>query len=159
MAPFRHLLHDHQLWGIRRKSVVPAFSLGVFIAFLPFPAHLFEAALAALVLRVNIPVAVITTFIANPLTMGPMYYFNYRVGAALLSLQPGPFNFEFSLDWVTHTFVSIWRPMLLGSVLVGAFAALLAFLALDLLWRYSIANYKTKKKKNRDLLERRSRRN
>ena len=149
MAPFRHMLHDHRLWSIRRKTVVPAFALGIFIACLPFPAHLLEAILAALALRVNIPVAVLSTFIANPLTMGPMYYFNYRVGAALLSLEPGPFNFEFSLDWVTHTFVSIWQPMLLGSFLVGAFAALLGFVMLDLLWRNSIANYKTKKRQNR----------
>ena len=53
MAPFRHLLHDHRLWGIRRQSVVPAFSLGLFIAFLPFPGHTLMGALAALALRVK----------------------------------------------------------------------------------------------------------
>lgn len=151
MAPFRHLLHDHRLWGIRRKTVVPAFALGLFIAFMPFPGHPFEAALACLALRVNMPVAVIATFISNPLTMGPLYYFSYRVGANLLSIEPQPFDFAFSLDWVTHTFVSIWQPMLLGSVLVGAIAALCGYITLDLLWRFSIANYKSRKRKGRRL--------
>ena len=36
MTPFRHMLHDHRLWGIRRKTVVPAFAIGLFIAFMPF---------------------------------------------------------------------------------------------------------------------------
>ncbi|MFZ9052440.1 MAG: DUF2062 domain-containing protein [Woeseiaceae bacterium] len=150
MTPFRHLLHDHRLWSIRRKNVVPAFSLGLFIAFLPFPGHPIEAALAALLLRVNIPVAALATFVSNPLTMGPIYYFTYKVGADLLSVELEPFDFEFSIDWITDTFVSIWQPMLLGSVLVGAIAALLGFIALDMIWRYSIADYKTRKRKERN---------
>ena len=48
LTPFRHMLHDHRLWGIRRKTVVPAFSLGLFVAFMPFPGHMLQAALLAL---------------------------------------------------------------------------------------------------------------
>lgn len=149
MAPFRHMLHDHRLWGIRRKTVVPAFALGLFVAFMPFPGHPFEAALAALLLRINIPVAALTTFVSNPLTMGPMYYFCYRVGAGLLSIDAGGFEFELSLAWVTDTFVTIWQPMLLGSVLIGAIAALIGFIVLDLIWRYSLADYKLRKRRKR----------
>ncbi len=151
MAPFQHLLHDHRLWGIRRKTVVPAVALGVFIAFLPFPGHPVWAALAALALRVNIPVALVATFLSNPLTMGPMYYFSYRVGAGLLRMDPSGFEFELSGDWVTNTFVSIWQPMLLGSVLVGALASFTGFILLDLIWRFSLAEYKSKKKNRRNL--------
>jgi len=149
MAPFRHLLHDHRLWGIRRKTVVPAFALGLFVAFMPFPGHPLVAALLALFLRVNVPVAAISTFVSNPLTMGPMYYFNYRVGAALLSRDSSGFEFDLSIDWVTDTFVLIWQPMLLGSVLVAAFASLLGFMALDAMWRYSIHDYKSQKRRKR----------
>ena len=46
MSPFRHLLHDHRLWGVRRRWVVPAFALGLFVAFMPFPGHTLTAALA-----------------------------------------------------------------------------------------------------------------
>ena len=149
MTPFRHLLHDHRLWGIRRKTVVPAFSLGLFIACLPFPGHFVSAALAALALRINIPVASVATLVVNPLTVGPIFYFEYQLGALLLSIESGPPQFELSIDWVTHTFVSIWQPMLLGSVLVGVVVALLGYVVLDSLWRNSLANYKARKRSNR----------
>lgn len=145
MAPFRHLLQDHRLWAIRRRWVVPAFSLGLFIAFLPFPGHTLAAALAALALRVNIPVAAVSTWVSNPLTMGPVYYFAYRLGVKMLGMPLQPFNFDLSLDWVTHTFVNIWQPMLLGSVMLGCAASLLGYLVLDLLWRFSIGSYKLRK--------------
>ena len=97
LAPFRRLLHDHRLWGIRRKTVVPAFALGLFVSSFPFPGHVAVASVAALLMRINVPVAAVTTFIVNPITMYPVFYFAYRVGAWLLSIQPGPFSFELSL--------------------------------------------------------------
>ncbi len=149
MTPFRHMLHDHRLWGIRRKTVVPAFSLGLAVAFLPFPGHFLAAALAALALRVNIPVAAFTTLLVNPVTVGPLFYFCYLVGAALLRIEPGPFSFELSLDWMANVFMSVWLPLSLGCVLVGSIAALIGFIALDGLWRYSLHDYKAKKRKRR----------
>jgi uncharacterized protein (DUF2062 family) len=149
MTPFQHMLHDHRLWGIRRKTVVPAFALGLAVAFLPFPGHFVAAALAALALRVNIPVASVTTFVVNPLTVGPLFYFAYRLGTALLGLEPGPFSFELSLDWVQNGFVTVWLPLSLGCILLGSAAALTGYIALDALWRYSIHDYKTKKRNGR----------
>jgi uncharacterized protein (DUF2062 family) len=149
MSPFRHLLHDHELWGIRRKTVVPAVAWGTFVAFLPIPGHVLVAVLGSLLLRCNIPVAALTTFIVNPLTIGPIYYFGYRVGAKLLGLAPGKFNIDLSIDWLTSTFVSIWQPLLLGCVLVGAIVALIAYILLDVFWRFSLATYKTRKRDDR----------
>jgi len=149
MSPFQHLLHDQRLWGIRRKTIVPAFSLGLFIAFLPVPIHFVLAALAALALRINIPVATLTTFVVNPLTVGPLFYSAYRLGAFLLSIEPGPFSVELSIDWVTTVFTSIWQPLLLGCLLIGSTAALIGYVTLDALWRYSVHDYKTKKRNQR----------
>lgn len=149
MSPFRHLLADHRLWGIRRRTVIPAVALGIFVAFLPIPGHILVAVLSAVALRINIPVAALTTLVVNPLTIGPIYYFSYRVGAKLLGLEPGPFAIELSLDWMTNTLVSIWQPMILGCVLVGAIAALIGFVALDVVWRLSLADYKSKKRSQR----------
>jgi len=153
MSPFSHLLHDTRLWGIRRRWVVPAFALGVFIAFLPFPGHVLTAALIALALRVNIPVAAVSTFVSNPATVLPMYYFAYQLGSKILGLEEQPFEFEMSINWVTQKFVHIWQPMLLGSVLLGASAALLGYVVLDGLWRYSLANYKSRKRDERSKRE------
>ena len=149
LAPFRHLLHDHRLWSVRRKNVVPAVALGAFFAFMPFPGHPLWAAFAALALRVNIPIAALTTFISNPLTIGPMYFFAYRLGAWLLGVPRKPFSIEMSFEWVTSTFVNIWQPMLLGCLLLGTASALVAYVTLDIVWRSSIGQYKIRKRKQR----------
>jgi len=149
MAPFRHLLHDHRLWGVRRRWVVPAFAIGLFVAFMPFPGHTLMAALAALALRVNIPIAAVSTWVSNPATMFPMYYFEYQLGSKILGWELQPFGFEMSIDWVTHTFVNIWQPMLLGSALLGAAAATVGYVTLDLFWRLSLAKYKERKRSDR----------
>ena len=149
MTPFRHLLNDHRLWGIRRRWVVPAFAIGLFVAFLPFPGHTLIGALIALALRVNIPVAAVSTWVSNPATMFVMYPSAYHLGSSLLGMEERPVAFELSLDWVTHTFVTIWQPMLLGCLLLGTAAALVGYGALDLLWRVSIGNYKARKQEIR----------
>ncbi len=149
IAPFQHFLHDQKLWGIRRKTVVPAVAWGVFVAFMPFPGHVLAAVFGSLLIRCNIPVAAVSTFISNPLTIGPMFYFSYRVGASLLGIEPGSFAIELSLAWLGSTFMSIWQPLILGSVLVGTISAVIAYVFLDVLWRFSIGNYKSRKRNDR----------
>ncbi len=149
LAPFQHLLHDSRLWGIRRRTVAPAFALGLFVAYMPFPGHIMMAALSALALRINIPVAIVTSFVSNPLTMVPMYSFAYLLGSTILGTEAVAFDFELSLDWVTHTFVQIWQPMMLGCVLLGIASALVGFVVVDLLWRSSVRDYKLRKRNER----------
>jgi uncharacterized protein (DUF2062 family) len=146
MAPFEHLLHDQNLWGIRRRSVVPAVAIGLFIGYMPFPGHPLMASLAALAFRVNIPIAALTTFVSNPLTMGPMYFLAHRLGRYLLGLEPQPFEFELSLDWVMESFANNWQPLMLGCFLLGTALALVGYVTLDLIWRASIADYKSRKR-------------
>ena len=141
LSPVRHLLHHPAYWGIRRKTVVPGFALGLFVAFTPVPAHTLLGIFLALVLKVNIPATIIGTFLMNPLTMVPIFMFAYRVGLFLLGIEAQPFEPEMSIDWLTHGFLIVWQPLLLGSLLCGALAALIGFIGLDLLWRASLADY------------------
>lgn len=149
LGPFSHLLHDPNLWSIRRRTVVPAFALGLFITYLPFPGHMIIAALLALALSINIPVAVLSTWAINPLLVGPAYYFAYEVGSILLRREPSPFEFELSWAWLIDSFAYVWQPLLLGCVLLGAILSLLGFIALDLLWRASISGYLAKRRQRK----------
>lgn len=146
LAPFDHLLHDTNLWTIRRRTVVPAFALGLFVAYLPFPAHMLTAALLALALRINIPIAAASVWVCNPLTMGPMFYLAFEVGQQLLGEASQPFEFEMSIAWLLDGFIYIWQPLLLGSVLLGAILSLIGYIGLDILWRASIADYVAKRR-------------
>lgn len=149
LAPFDHLLHDPKLWGISRRNVVPAFALGLFVSYLPFPGHMLTAGLLALVLRVNIPVAVAGVWVSNPLTIYPMFRLAFEVGRHLLRMPPAPFEFELSVDWVLDGFVYVWQPLLLGCILLGSILALIGFVSLDLLWRASISDYLARRRKRR----------
>lgn len=149
MTPFRHLLNDPRLWSVRRQRVVPAFAIGLFISFMPFPGHTLMGALAALAARVNIPIAAVSTWVSNPATMFVMYPAAYQVGRAVLNTPPRNVSFNVSWDWVGSTLVHIWQPMLLGSVLLGSALAIVGYVTLDILWRLSIAKYKTRKRRNR----------
>ena len=141
LSPVRHLLHNPAYWGIRRKTVVPGFSLGLFVGFTPVPVHTLLGVFLALMLRVNIPATIIGTLLMNPLTIYPMFRLAYGVGSFLLGVEPKPFDPELSVEWFTHGFLNVWQPLLLGSILCGALASLIGYVGLDLLWRASIADY------------------
>ena len=149
MRPFRHLLQDNRLFAIRRRTVVPAFAIGIFVGFMPWPGHIIMSALLAVAFRVNIPVAVVTSFFSNPLTMPPLYYSCYLVGNWVLGREELPFEFELSFKWITTQLNTIWEPLLLGCVLTGAFAALVGFVVLDIIWRRSIADYLARRRARR----------
>ncbi|MEQ9563880.1 MAG: DUF2062 domain-containing protein, partial [Woeseiaceae bacterium] len=103
----------------------------------------------AIVLRINVAIAAVTTFVSNPLTMGPMFFFAYKLGRILLGLEPQPFSFELSLAWLGNQFLLIWQPMVLGCVLLGSISAFVGYVSLDLLWRASIADYLAARRKRK----------
>ena len=46
------------------------------------------AALIAIWLKVNLPLSVALVWVSNPITMGPMFYFAYKLGALLMGEEP-----------------------------------------------------------------------
>ncbi len=149
LRPFKNFLHHPVYWGIRRRNVVPAFALGLFISFMPFPAHTLLAVSGALLLRLNIPITIAATFFSNPVTMGPIYYFSYRFGLLLLGMDPQPFAIELTLEWLNEGFLAIWQPLLLGCFLLGSLAGLIGYVVLDIFWRASLSDYLQKRRKRR----------
>ena len=66
-APF--LMHPN-LWHLNRRSVSGGFAVGLFAGLVPGPLQMLTAALLAVPLRVNLPVALVTTLYTNPVTIG-----------------------------------------------------------------------------------------
>ena len=62
-------LHDPELWHLTRHSTAGGLSVGLFMAFMPIPFQMLLAAPAAILLRVNLPIAAVSVWISNPLTM------------------------------------------------------------------------------------------
>jgi uncharacterized protein len=138
MRPFRLLLEHPAYWTLNRRSVTRAFALGLFISFVPLPIHIFVAAAAALILRLNVPAAITGTFLTNPLTMVPMYISAYWVGCRLLGITFRNIKFELSWDWLTTGLLPIWKPMLLGCLTLGSVAAIAGYITLGGIWHLSL---------------------
>ena len=101
------------------------------------------ATVLALILRLNIPAAVVGTFLANPLTVVPMFVFAYWLGCFVLMLPPDPIHFEMSWHWLTTEFVPIWKPFLLGCFLMGLIAGVAGYIVLGGLWHLTlVARYR-----------------
>jgi uncharacterized protein (DUF2062 family) len=135
---FSRGLQHANLWHLNRHSVSGAVVVGLFWAFIPSPTQMLPATATAMVLRANLPLAVALVWIANPLTMPPMFYFNYRVGTWLLDRPERLFSFELSWDWLTREFNALWQPLLLGSCVVASGVALLGYFATHALWRWQV---------------------
>ncbi len=129
------LLHDPNLWHLNRRSVSGAFAIGLFVCYIPIPLQMVQAALLAILFRVNLPIAVSLVFITNPVTIPPMFFIAYRVGAMVMGIEIQPFHFEFSLDWLFLELGPRWRPFLLGCFLMACLSGLTGFISVRLLWR------------------------
>lgn len=134
-------LQDPSLWHINRRSFPLAVALGMFCAFIPVPFQMLLAAIGAIWLRVNILVAVPVVWISNPLTLGPMFYFCYLLGAKMLGQEPGGFDFELSFDWLVNGLAAVWQPFLLGCFTVGTISALASFVLIRVLWHLHILSH------------------
>jgi uncharacterized protein (DUF2062 family) len=138
MRPFRLILEHPAYWTLNRRSVTRAVALGLFISFVPLPIHIFVAAVAALALRLNVPAAIAGTFLANPLTMVPMYISAYWVGCQLLGIAFHNISFELSWNWLTTALIPIWKPFLLGCLILGTCAAIAGYITLGGIWHLSL---------------------
>ena len=134
-------LQEPSLWHINRRSCSAAVALGLFCAFMPVPFQMLLAAVGAIWIRANILVAVPIVWISNPVTLGPMFYFCYLLGAAMLGQEAGRFHFELSFDWLVTGLAAVWQPFLLGCFTVGAIVALLGFVLIRVLWHLHIVSH------------------
>ena len=137
---FGTLLHNPGLWHLNRHSVARAFAVGIFCAFMPIPFQMLLAAAMAIAVRCNIPVSVALVWLTNPVTMPPVFYLCYKVGAWLLSRPVEPFDFEPSLEWVVNSMLQIWQPFLLGCFVLGILFALLGWCAIHITWRLMVVS-------------------
>ena len=146
---FGNLLHDPNLLHLNRRSVSMAFLVGLFMAFVPLPSQMIMAAAVAIYIRCNLPISVALVWISNPVTMPPMFYFAYKVGATILSTPERAFTFDLSWEWLGTELAAIWEPFLLGCLVCGVVFGVLGFGLIRLLWRFHIISAIKKRKEKK----------
>lgn len=145
-----HWLHDHNLWHINRHKVAGGVALGLFINFIPLPLQILWAAILALILRVNLPLAIVMTWINNPFTFIPINLMIYQVGSWLLgdnhainiaNLPAFEWRFE-SLKTFGTTFVAwfsaLGKAYLVGLPIVCLVTSISGYLLVSISWKLAI---------------------
>lgn len=150
---FGTLLHDPNLWHLNRRSVSGAVAVGLFMAFVPVPFQMLFAAAVAIPLRVNLPLSVALVWVSNPITMPPLFYGAYLLGAWVLHRPEQPFHFELSWEWLGSGLLHIWEPFLLGCFLVGVTTAVLGYVAVRLFWRWHVVKHHRLRKFRRAVIK------
>jgi len=143
---FGKLLHDANLWHFNRRSVSGAFAVGFFCAFIPLPSQMIIAAAIAIIMRVNLPISVSLVWITNPITMPPVFYLSYKVGAFIMGQEPISSDYQLNAQWFSDQLHIIWQPFLLGCFICGVISAVLAYSTIRLLWRLHIIQHLKERK-------------
>ncbi len=138
------LLRRPWLWQVNRRGVAAGAAIGVFFGFMIPVLQIAFSAVFALILRANLPVAVVSTLVSNPFTYAPIAVLAYRTGAAVLgervdeaqaaALEAGidePQNGE--RTWFER-FASIGKPVVIGLSIFAVIGGLAAWLLVHLLW-------------------------
>src|SRR5690606_30345155 len=119
LRPVGRWLQDPELWHLHRRSVSGAAFIGLFVAFLPIPFQMLVAAVLAVIARCNLPLSVALVWITNPVTMPPMLYFAYQLGAWLLDRRVEVGTIELNWTWLSAHLGDIGWPLLFGSLVCG----------------------------------------
>ena len=134
-------LHDSNLWHLNRRSAAAAFFVGIFCAFLPIPFQMIVAAVLAVLFRCNLPIAVALVWITNPLTMPAIFYFTYKIGCLILQTPVSEASFELTLHGVGAGLARIWKPLYLGSIIVGTVSGFVSYLLIRAYWRWNVVQH------------------
>ncbi len=142
-------LADPNLFHMNRRSVAGAFSVGLFWAAIPIPFQMIAAALTAILVRVNLPISVALVWLTNPVTMPPVFYFNYLVGTWILGRPKDVGEFHMTLEWIGSQLHAIWLPLYVGSAVVGVVAGLLGYVIVRGLWRWHLVRHYQARRRRR----------
>jgi uncharacterized protein (DUF2062 family) len=146
LKPFAGTILRSDLWRFTRRSVPRGVALGLFVGILiPF-AHAFVAALTAVLIRANVPVAIVTTFFSNPITWVIIYPAAYEIGRFLLhvdamtKIQPISGAMQTTqTDHLLQQLTGAGIETALGLAVLASIVAPLGFFVTGVVWRWHTA--------------------
>ncbi|WP_407896733.1 DUF2062 domain-containing protein [Ferrigenium sp. UT5] len=145
LQPVRQWLHHPNLWHLNRRSTAGGVALGLLCGLVPGPLQMLSAALLAIWLRVNLPVAVFATLYTNPFTIVPLYLLAHQIGVGVSGAPNGTsvpifpevhWHDGFSAVW--GWLLALGKPLLVGLPLLAIGLAVLGYGVVRLGWRLMV---------------------
>ncbi len=146
------VLNHPRLWHFSRKGIALGLALGIFFGLLIPVAQIPFAAALAVALRANVPMAVASTLVTNPVTFGPVYYGAYRLGKAVLgqrapsdreirselrAVQKEPPAIEGFGNRIRHGFQqlsTVGKPLVVGLAIVASLSGIAVYFLVSGIW-------------------------
>ena len=142
LAPIAHRFLSPELWRFTRRSVPRGVALGLFAGFIVPLGQIFLAAFLALPARANVPVAALTTFVTNPLTLPFWLIVANRTGRLVLNIDKAVGDSAAAglardtgllADWFAVAGVTAF-----GFVVLAVVSAALGYLVSGMIWRFVV---------------------
>jgi uncharacterized protein (DUF2062 family) len=142
LQPVQHWLRNPNLWHLHRRSVAGGVAIGLFCGLIPGPLQMISAALLAILLRVNLPVAAFTTLYTNPFTIVPLYVLAYEIGILIIGSPESAAMPAFpEMHW-HDAFIQVWawvmslgKPLLIGLPILALGLSIIGYISVRLAWR------------------------
>ena len=137
---FDHILDKYKLprayFNFNRKMVTRGVLVGLFWGFIPMPMQMAGVMLTTPFFRFNVPIALATVWLSNPLTYPPLWYLEYATGNLLLGRE-GLDNIELTMAWFQNHWDDFVLPLYVGTAFYSTIVAYLIYLLLNWLWKRS----------------------
>ncbi len=146
------VLNHPRLWHFSRKGIALGLALGIFFGLLIPVAQIPFAATVAVILRANVPMAVASTLVTNPITFGPVYYGAYRLGRAILG-EPKPADEQAAAELANlqelpasnqgtanrwrqglEQLTTVGKPLMVGLAVVATASGLAMYCLVSIIW-------------------------
>lgn len=147
LKPFAGWLHHPNLWHLHRRSVAGGVAVGLFCGLIPGPFQMITAALLAVLLRVNLPLAVVVTAYTNPFTIVPLYFMAYELGSRLLGatgsliVTPPPLPAMHWDNWASALWAwmaQLGEPLLIGLPVLALGLSVTGYALVRVIWRAAV---------------------
>lgn len=143
------LLRRPWLWHLGRRPVAAGAAIGVFFGFMIPVMQIAAAAVVAVALRANLPVAATTTLVSNPVTYVPIWVAAHRTGAFILGkpvdeaqalgqaealVNQVSAATTTSADGWGEWLLGVGKPLVLGLAIFAVTGATLTWFLINFLW-------------------------
>jgi len=160
-------LHHPHLWHVSREGIARGAAIGGFFGLLLPIGQIPTAALIAIVMRANLPMAALGTFVTNPFTFAPIYFFAYKIGLFLtgaeqaaelqtVDLASNPLQ---QTGWFTREWFEFWseriakmgKPLFVGLLTVSILFSAFSYFAVHWFWRmHTVSAWRERKNRKRN---------
>ncbi len=147
LKPVAGWLGEPKIWHFNRRAIALGTAIGFFFGSLPIAGQMLLSAIVAIVTRANMPIAVVATWISNPVTMPFFFTANYYFGAWLL--QRPALQLQ-EMDWSLQSLLQlggeILVPLFFGSIVVSVILSITSYIVIRILWRLHIISHIKKRR-------------